>query len=63
MLIYILILLALLCLLDLARVAINICGVAIADRNEVGAKVAILVWRICALGAKTTALVFVILLL
>lgn len=63
MLIYILILLALLCLIDIIRVIVLICAVAVSDRDEVGAHAAALIWRIFSLGAKATALVFVILLL
>lgn len=63
MLIYILILLALLCLIDIIRVIVLICAVAMSDRNEVGGHTASLIWRILSLGAKITALVFVILLL
>jgi hypothetical protein len=63
MLIYILILLCLLCLLDIIRTVILICTVVIAEPDEMGEAVAGLIWRIVALGAKITALVFVILLL
>lgn len=63
MLIYILILLAFLCLIDIIKVIIFICAVAISDRNEVGEYTASLIWRILSLGAKITALVFIILLL
>ena len=63
MLIYILILFALLCLIDIIRVIVLVCAVAISDRNEVGGNTASFIWRILSLGAKATALVFVILLL
>lgn len=63
MLIYILILLILLCLIDIVKTIVLICAVAISDRNEVGGHTASLIWRILSLGAKVTALVFVILLL
>lgn len=63
MFIYILILLALLCLIDIIRVIVFICAVAMSDRDNVGENTASLIWRILSLGAKATALVFVILLL
>ena len=63
MLIYILILLAFLCLIDIIRVSVLMCAVIMSDRNEVGEHTVSLIWRILSLGAKITALVFVILLL
>jgi len=63
MLIYILVLLALLCLIDIIRVIALICAVAVSDCIETCEHTASFIWRILSLGAKFTALVFVILLL